>query len=65
MRTIRRLTQGKTTEQLMAMRGNVGGGARPPVTVADLEGAIESTKPSVARSAIANYARWAQEHGAL
>ena len=65
MRTIRRLTQGKTTEELMAMRGSVGGGARPPVTIADLEGAIENTKPSVARSALVNYERWAEEHGAL
>jgi len=63
MRTIRRLTQGKSTEELVAMRGR-GEGVRPPVTVADLEGAIANTKPSVASSALACYEKWTEEHAA-
>ena len=80
MRAVRRLTSGRSIEELVAMRrqqqdaassgsggGGSGGGmldAPPPITMDDLTDAVAATKPSVHRSDAARYEKWEQEFGA-
>jgi katanin p60 ATPase-containing subunit A1 len=65
MMPMRRLLEGKSTQEMVALRRNGGLDAVGMITHGDFEAALQRTKPSVALSpqALDRFRRWAEEFG--